>query len=309
MLGRRARGPHVQSPMIADGHGRTRKPMGRTRQGPPPGGRGRGRRPQPGRPGPRGVAGRTHARSDARQPIAPESTLRLLEPWGDRAPAIAEQLARYVGLLLEANRAMNLTADRTPERQWSRHIEDALLAATRIESIAGRPGRLTRLIDVGAGGGSPGLIWAILWPEARPTLLEATGKKVWFLKEALRRLGLDRADALQGRAEELAHEPQARETFDWASARALAPLPTLAEWTLPLVKPGGWVFAIKGPEVEAEIQAARRAFRLLGAPDPPQRSAYQRPDGRTCHLLAYRKRERTPSPYPRRAEVIARLPL
>jgi 16S rRNA (guanine527-N7)-methyltransferase len=123
------------------------------------------------------------------------------------------------------------------------------------------------------------------------------------------RLGLTRTRAIHGRAEAFGVDPAYRERYDWVSARGVAALQTLAEWTMPFARLGGRVFAIKGEEIEAELKAARRAFRVLGATEPPRVVAYARADGGRCCVLEFIKREWTPSPYPRRADVAARIPL
>ncbi len=239
----------------------------------------------------------------------PSSTLALLARWETRADELRAKLAEFVALLLDANRFQNLTADRTPEKQWTAHVEDALHDAGIMEENFGRPGANSRILDVGSGGGMPGLVWAVLWPEASVVLLEANGKKARFLERAIHRLGLSRAWVIQDRAETAAHLAANREQFDWVTARALAPLPVLAEWTLPFAKWGGHVFAIKGDEIEEEMNSSRRAFGLLGAPEPPRIFPYTRSDGKTCRLLAFHKTAMTPSPYPRRIGVASKNPL
>lgn len=242
--------------------------------------------------------------------LAPtEAVVQLLAHWGERAAELQAKLTRYVEFLLVMNREFNLTADSEPIEQWRRHIEDTLLNARLIEQIAGRPGAGKRILDVGAGGGVPGLVWAVLWPEADVTLAEATLKKARFLSRAGRELGLEHLHVIPERAEILAHQAAHRETYDWVTARALAPLPTLAEWTLPFAKLGGHLFAIKGADLNEEMKASRRAFRLLGAPALPVVHAYTRSDGKSCNLLVYTKSDKTPSPYPRRVGIASKNPL
>lgn len=246
---------------------------------------------------------------DAAELAAPDSTRALLARWEGRADPLAGKLAEFITLLLTGNQVCNLTGAPSPRELWARHVEDALHGAAAIEAICGAPSAETRILDVGAGGGLPGMIWAILWPEARVDLLDATEKKVHFMRWAAERLGLGRVRAVHERAETLGVEPAWREQYDWVSARGVASLQTLAEWTVPFVKLGGRMFAIKGADVEAEFRDARRAYRLLGVPEPPRLHAYTRADGKQCTLVEFIKREWTPSPYPRRASVAARIPL
>jgi 16S rRNA (guanine527-N7)-methyltransferase len=236
----------------------------------------------------------------------PATTRALLAGWIGRESELEAGFTRYLSLLLEANREFNLTAPAPPEEQWRRHVEDALMVGAMMEQVCGVPEAGTRLLDVGSGGGAPGLLWGMLWPAVELTLLEATGKKAEFLERAAERLEIARASVIHNRAEHLAHRDDHRERYDCVTARGLAVLPTLAEWTMPFAKIGGFVFAIKGGDIVEEYKSARRAFRLLGAPNPPLVLPYARPDGKACHLLIYRKTVRTPSPYPRRVGVAAR---
>ena len=258
---------------------------------------------------------------------APDSTLKLLARWTGSvgsgpnqrgngmatprpsAETLQARLGEFIELLLRANRDQNLTGDRDPLIQWRAHIEDALENAILIEQVCGPLTSETRILDIGSGAGAPGLIWALLWPHIHVALLESTRKKTDFLLETVQRLGIAHLSVICERAEMLAHDLDHREHYDWVSARALAPLSILAEWTLPFVKKGGMLFAIKGERIDEELKASRRAFRLLGAPNPPRRLAYTRADGKSCVLLAFAKSERTPSPYPRRLGVARKSPL
>jgi 16S rRNA (guanine527-N7)-methyltransferase len=239
----------------------------------------------------------------------PEAVVQLLWHWGERAAEIQAKLSRYIEILLRANAEFNLTADRQPDEQWRRHIEDALLNARAIEQIAGAPTAGLRIADVGSGGGMPGIVWAILWPQAKVALIETTDKKARFLERAANLQGLTNVTVIAERAELVAHQPGDRERYDWVSARALAALPVLAELTLPLARIGGSVFAIKGSDIADELKAARRAARLLGAPNPPQIHPYTRSDGKTSNLVIYKKTDKSPSPYPRRPGVAQKSPL
>lgn len=240
---------------------------------------------------------------------APASTLRLLAAWPGREEELAESLRLYIDYLLRQNRRFNLTGDRDPATQWAAHIDDALACGALLQHKIPAMGEGRQILDVGSGGGIPGLVWALLWPGAKVSLLEATGKKARFLDAAAGLLGLGNVHVLTGRAEELAHQRAHRERYDLVTARALAALPTLAEWTLPFVRPGGYLAAIKGPDVSGEIGAARSACARLGASPEPEVFPYTRSDGRACHLLVYGKREPTPQDYPRRGDLARRRPI
>lgn len=265
--------------------------------------------------------GRERTESDPRRPrvvatidptalVLPDSARALLHPWADRAGEIEDKLKRYVAFLLNQNAEFNLTSDRYPALQWSRHVEDGLLGAKMIEDKLGRPPSGLRIADIGSGGGMPGLIWAILWPEAEVHLIESVEKKAEFLRRAAKHLNPEKIHVIQDRAEKSGQLAETREHFDWVTARAVGPLGELAEYAMPLLKIGGWAIAIKGEEgLDEELKDSRRAFRLLGGAEPPLRLPYVRPDGKACNLILVRKTERTPSTYPRRQGLAAKHPL
>lgn len=151
----------------------------------------------------------------------------------------------------------NLTAIKPNERAV-KLIDDSLLV---LEYFAIKPG--WQVIDVGTGGGFPGLPLAIVQPEAHFTLIEATGKKAAAIRRIVSALGLANVRVQQGRAEELAHG-SLRGQADLVVARALAPLLITLELTLPLAKLGGQVVLYQGPKIDAELPAARAAVAQLG---------------------------------------------
>ena len=171
------------------------------------------------------------------------------------------QLDRYLDLLFEANRRMNLT--RLTDRAVAEvsHIGDALTALPFI------PPDAKRLADVGSGGGCPGIPLAIVRPDLHVTLIEATQKKAAFLEQAVKELQLANVRVAPQRAEDVARGPD-RERFDIAVARAVAPMDFLAEWCLPLVKVGGSFLAMKGPRVAEELPLSQKAIRLTGGGKP-----------------------------------------
>ena len=169
-------------------------------------------------------------------------------------------LDRYARLLVDYNQKVNLTAITTPEGIEDRHFVDSLLFSAQPE-VAGR------LVDVGTGAGFPGVVAKIYKPELQLTLMEPTGKRVEFLRYLCGELGLTGVEFAKERAEEAARK-QWREVFDVASARAVAALPMLCEYCLPLVKVGGFMLALKGPDCRGELEEARNAIRILGGGEP-----------------------------------------
>ena len=203
---------------------------------------------------------------------------------------------------LEAyNRVMNLTAI-TGEADAARlHFLDcaALLDAG---DLRGRT-----LIDVGTGAGFPGLVLKILCPELKLTLLDSLDKRLNFLRDTCEKLGFDDVALVHARAEEI---PDGfRESFDYASARAVARLNVLCELCLPYVKPGGAFLAMKGPELDTELKEAYVALKALGGSVEKQ-LAYTIPGTDVSHCTAViRKTGSTPKRYPRRWAQIKGKPL
>ena len=169
------------------------------------------------------------------------------------------------------------------------------------------PAGSPRLIDVGSGGGLPGLPLKLARPELRLTLLEANRRKAAFLVHAAARLGLEGVEVMAQRAEDAGQAPGSRESFDVVTARAVAAMPVLVELCLPLLRIGGRLLAMKA-NAGPEAQAARAAIELLGGrlvEIAPAASAARS----LGEVVVVEKVRPTPSRYPRRAGVPTRRPL
>ena len=171
------------------------------------------------------------------------------------------KLSRYLDLLLEANRRMNLTRISDRAAAELQHVGDAM---TLVPLLPRGP---LRIADVGSGGGVPGIPIAIARPDATVLLIESTRKKAAFLKDAIARLELTNASVSEWRAEDVGHSNN-RENFDVVTARAVATMAWLAEWCLPLVKKGGKMLAMKGPKVADEMPEAKKSIKLAGGGEP-----------------------------------------
>ena len=158
-------------------------------------------------------------------------------------PETREALERYLRHLLEVNQTHNLTAVRDYDEAWTRHIEDSL-QLLNVTDFRGK-----RVLDVGSGAGLPGMVLKIAEGSVDLTLLDATAKKVDFLRGAAKRLGLENVTCVHARAENYAHGP-ARESFDIVTARGVAALPALCELCLPFVRLGGLFLAMKQDSTE-----------------------------------------------------------
>ena len=206
------------------------------------------------------------------------------------SPAQLDQLDHYAEILVSYNEKVNLTAITSPEGIEDRHFADSLLFAAQPE-VQGK------MVDVGTGAGFPGIVAKIYKPDLELTLMEPTGKRVEFLKYACAELGLTGVEFAKERAEEAARKVW-REQFDIASARAVAALPVLSEYCLPLVKVGGVFIAMKGPEADAEAKAAVNALKKLGGKYRETRQ-FTLPDGSARGLVVCEKISQTPTVYPR----------
>lgn len=211
-----------------------------------------------------------------------------------------DQLDQYAELLVSYNQKVNLTAITDPEGIEDKHFLDSLLFACQPE-VAGR------MVDVGAGAGFPGIVTKIYKPELALTLMEPTGKRVEFLRYVCGQLGLEGVEFAKERAEEAARKTW-REQFDLASARAVAALPVLAEYCLPLVRVGGAFIAMKGASAAEELEAAQGAIRKLGG-RYSQTRAFHLPGGDARSLVVVQKISQTPTAYPRNGGKIAKAPL
>jgi 16S rRNA (guanine527-N7)-methyltransferase len=215
----------------------------------------------------------------------------------------------YYEELVAWNQKFNLTAITDYEQVQIRHFLDSLscLLAEEARHVLKRPE--ARVIDVGSGAGFPGIPLKLVCSHARLTLLEATGKKVTFLEHIVAQLGLCTVRAIKARAEELAHDPDHREKYDLALARAVADLPVVVEYTLPFCRVGGWVVAQKGETGAAEAWTARRAIALMGG-ELRRVLPVELPGlSEDRSLVVIEKVSSTPTAYPRRPGIPSKRPL
>lgn len=215
-----------------------------------------------------------------------------------------ERLALYQRLLAFWNERINLTSITEPAAVYELHFLDSL-SVQLVSDIR----LLDSLIDVGTGAGFPGVVLASVFPELRVTLMDATEKKIEFLRLVCGELGLsDRVDTVCMRAEQAGQTRALREGFAMAVSRGVARLSVLAEYCLPLVAVGGTFVAMKGPGLSAELGEAGSALESLGA-GSPKLVEWQLPSGAGRTLLAVPKVRNTPRGYPRRIGLPAKRPL
>lgn len=205
------------------------------------------------------------------------------------------QFEGYMTILLDWNERINLTAITEKDEIISKHFLDSvtLLCSEKLKDPV-------TLIDIGAGAGFPSIPVKIARPDLKVTMLDSLNKRIDFLNEVISRLELKDIRAIHSRAEDGART-QLRESFDIATARAVADLAVLAEYALPFVKVDGYFIAMKGTAPEEEINSAKPAIKAMGGKIEAVKEIFIE-EGQLEHtLVIIKKTEKTPSKYPRKA--------
>ncbi len=223
----------------------------------------------------------------------------------DISAAAHARLAKFVHALLAENQSLNLTAARDAVEVWRGHVCDSLALAVWITKHD-----VARLLDLGSGGGLPGLPLACRCETLDVTLLDATRKKVAALQRIIQAVGLGHVRAVWGRAETLAHDPAHRERYDAVAARAVATLPVLIEYAAGFVRPGGHAWFFKS-QATAETEAAQAESAAHACNLAPSDSLRYRLPGETTDriILGYRKMDALPPDLPRRPGRAKKRPL
>ena len=211
---------------------------------------------------------------------------------------IQNTLCAFGEAVVEQNKVMNLTAITEPEQVAKLHLLDSLTLLT-VEDLKGK-----RVIDVGCGAGFPGVPVKIACPTMKLTLLDSLGKRMQWLETVLPTLGVD-AECITARAEEAV--TTCRESYDYATSRAVARLNILLELTAPYVKVGGKVLAMKGTAAQEELAEAKNAISRLGL--KVEKVAEFPMDGTAHTVIVLKKVAPTPPQYPRRYAKIKQNPL
>ncbi len=211
-----------------------------------------------------------------------------------------EMFDKYASLLIEWNSKFNLTAIKDPDGIVVKHFVDSLavLSENKLEGS---------LIDVGTGAGFPGLPLLIAKDNLDVTFLDSTGKKIKFIETVLDELGLF-GDTVNMRAEEAAKKDYLRESFDFATARAVSNLRDLSEYCLPFVKPGGKFISMKSAKTDEEIKDAKEAIKVLGG-EIERINSFELADCGERTLVYIKKVRPTPTKYPRNYSQIVKNPI
>ena len=222
--------------------------------------------------------------------------------------------------LVAVNQQINLTRITTPEEFWEKHLWDALQGIApwlrpRGEDEALDPALVLpdegalKVVDIGTGGGFPGLPVALVWPQWQVTLMDSTQKKITAVQSIAKALHLANVFFLSERAEHVGHQPTYREAFDLALVRAVGSTNTCAEYALPLVKPGGQVVLYRGQWESAEAAELNAVLPRLGGKLLQVRPAQTPITQSQRHYVHIQKVSRTPDTFPRAAGVPAKTPL
>jgi 16S rRNA (guanine527-N7)-methyltransferase len=221
-------------------------------------------------------------------------------------PAQINAFQTYYEELVDWNSHINLTAITANHDVQIKHFLDSMTVALTLPQTF--PADF-KLIDVGSGGGFPGLPLKIMFPQIKLVLLESTNKKADFLKHMVQTLELDGVDVVTGRAEEMARLSDYRELFDVAVARGLAEMAVLAELTLPFCRVGGHLIAQKKGGIEQELDKSLKAIDILGGRLAEVKAIELAEFTDSRCLVVIEKVSPTPAPYPRRPGIPAKRPL
>lgn len=213
-----------------------------------------------------------------------------------------EQFLTYYEMLIEKNKVMNLTAITDFDEVLEKHFEDSLSLIQAVDLEKSQA-----VIDLGTGAGFPGIPLKIAFPNLQITLADSLNKRILFLDDVIRELGLTGIDTIHGRAEDLAKNSDYREKFDLCVSRAVANLSTLSEYCLPFVKIGGKFISYKAGECDEEVAASKSSVFLLGGKISDIKKFELGESGRAFVIID--KVSGTPKKYPRKAGTPSKDPL
>lgn len=222
----------------------------------------------------------------------------------DCSPRMLAQFAAYMEGILAWNEKVNLTRITDHDEFIVKHFIDSVICGGFEEFR-----QAERIVDVGTGGGFPGVPLAILSPDKHYTLIDSLQKRLKIIDELCAQAEIRNVVTLHGRAEDLASDPRYRQQFDLCVSRAVANTAVLAEYCLPFIRTDGYLLAYKGPDAEAEAKEAEKAIRILGGRLEDIRSCNLAAYGLDHNILVIRKIKDTPQKYPRKAGTPSKEPL
>lgn len=214
------------------------------------------------------------------------------------------QFIKYKDLLKDWNEKVNLTAITEDLEIIKKHFIDSI-KIFKFEPLK----NLNRVIDVGTGGGFPGIPMKIVRPDMQMVLLDSLKKRINVLDDILNNIGINDVETIHGRAEDFGAQNSYREKFDAAVSRAVANLAVLCELCLPYVRVGGYFVALKGPSVDSEAAEAKRAIKELGGKLEEIIQIQIEGSDLEHNLVIIKKVKSTPKQYPRKAGIVSKKPL
>ena len=213
-------------------------------------------------------------------------------------------LKTYREILVDWNQKMNLTGIEEEKEVFIKHFLDSISAVSNGYIKDG-----ISLIDVGTGAGFPGLPLKICLKDIKLTLLDSLNKRINFLQEVSNSVNLEDIEFIHGRAEDFGKNPEYREQYDVATARAVAGLPILMEFCVPFVKVGGYFVCLKGPNANLELEESKAAMDVLGV-EFVEKVDVELPNEELRHnILVFNEVRNTPEKYPRKAGKPAKSPI
>lgn len=213
-----------------------------------------------------------------------------------------EQFFEYMKLLIEWNEKMNLTAITEPEEIIVKHFVDSITISNEIENNS-------KIVDVGTGAGFPGIPLSIMNPTLKITLVDSLNKRLIFLREVVNKLNLKSIEIIHARAEELGQDKKYRESFDYATSRAVAKLAVLSEYLIPLVRKNGKIISMKAGGAQEEIKEAQQAIKVLGGKMEKVEEFMLPETDIERTIVIIKKEEPTPKKYPRKAGTPGKEPI
>ena len=214
------------------------------------------------------------------------------------------QFERYFELLVEWNEKINLTAITEKEEVYLKHFYDSI--APILQGLI--ENQEIKLLDIGAGAGFPSLPMKILYPQLDVTIIDSLNKRINFLQLLAEELGLEGVHFYHGRAEDFAQDKKFRAQFDIVTARAVARMQVLSELTIPYLKVGGKLLALKASNAPEELTESKNALNLLFS-KVEDNISYTLPNGDPRYITVVEKKKETPNKYPRKAGMPNKRPL
>lgn len=215
-----------------------------------------------------------------------------------------DKFAKFKSLLKEWNEVINITAIKDDAEIDIKHFLDSLTIFKTGKIVKG-----VKIIDIGTGGGFPGMPIKIVENDTQILLLDSLNKRLKFLNEVIEKLELKDISTIHERAEALGNNKEYREQYDIAVSRAVASLNILSEYCLPFVKIGGYFIAMKGSDSKEEVEGSRNAIKILGG-ELEDKIDIKIPNSDIVHsLLIIKKTSHTPTKYPRQGGKIKKNPL